>query len=81
MRIKVCTKHFIVTAPPCNGKPPVVTFDYDQDFFFHYENNTIWIEGTSWRKTVKDMEEGLNCIKQYFHGTNYQIVDLVNMLN
>jgi hypothetical protein len=81
MRIKVCTKHFIVTAPPSNGKPAVVTFDYDQDFFFHYENNIIWIEGTSWKKEVKDMEEGLNCIQQYFHGTNYQIVDLVNMLN
>ena len=81
MRIKVVTKHFYYVSPPYKGKPPVIEFDYDKDFFFHYENNVVWIEGTSWKKSVKDMEEGLNTIKEYFHGTNYQIIDLVNMLN
>ena len=74
MRIKVCTKKEF--HDPL-GNP----FYYSEDFYFNLNDNTLTLEGTSWRKNVENMEDGLNNIKKYFYGTNYHIVDLVRMLN
>ena len=75
MRIKVSTKHELYNIQ--TGK----NHYYDEDFYFNYDNNIISIEGSSWKKHVKDMEEGLDQIKKYFYGSKYHIVDLTRMLN
>ena len=73
MRIKVSTK--IERYNPKDGK----FYYYPEDFYFNYNNNVISIEGSSWRKQVKDMEEGLDTIKKYFYGTKYHIIGLDRM--
>lgn len=80
MRIKVITKHFIIVKPGTNKVPQTVHFDREEEFFFNYIDGYVLLEGSGFKKKVNNLEECFKTIKSFFNGSNYEIVDFVQMI-
>ena len=81
MRIKVFTKHWIYTEPPVGWKPPKIAYDFEQSFIFTFANNMLTIQDGSWCNPCNDLEQCFKLIKGYFHGSHYQVFDMLPMTN
>lgn len=77
MKIKVIVTKWNYKTAPIGFKPAQIEYQYAQEFFFTWENNIV--KTNNWQKPCYTLENVFKAIKTYFYGTQYEIIDFIQM--